>query len=325
MIRVVYPRWLFPNNLGDSAHTTFVPKFLRRLHPSEDIVFVSYGKDLELAINSAGFARFEDPTNQDLNYPYGFYRDAANEGLSSKKTYYLFPEWHPNIWTEWNKNFDKYYEDPNVNILVINSLLQLGLLDKWDFEKDSGRPIIPRYRADKTEELAIVPATKLAGRPTPHPGCDGKGLRFNGDNGESWKKFVGYIRSVRPDIKIVEFSYENFGLGDRHVPHTDWKNLATECSKPKVAVLSDGGLHHIFNSQETPVVLLGAWKIDKPYLTKLGNGIFYEDLHSECLDRCGPYIRNSTGLADASKNCNYSCEKLDPILLAKRVLKDFYS
>ena len=84
MIRVVYPRWLFPNNLGDSAHTTFVPKFLRRLHPSEDIVFVSYGKDLELAINSAGFARFEDPTNQDLNYPYGFYRDAANEGLSSK-------------------------------------------------------------------------------------------------------------------------------------------------------------------------------------------------------------------------------------------------
>jgi len=45
MINFYFPRWFFPNNLGDSIVSTFIPKLLN-FHFKEDVEVVTYGEDM---------------------------------------------------------------------------------------------------------------------------------------------------------------------------------------------------------------------------------------------------------------------------------------
>lgn len=317
------PRWFYPNNLGDSFHSYFAPKIIKKKHPNHRLTVVTSGDLIDLL----NLNIYVDETRPPQSFEIGNYDAWKNLAFGSQPNnncYILFAEWHPNLWNFWNNHFDEFSNHPTANILTVNSLLQMGMTEYLFDGSDLHTPInLDVSREKKT--LGIVPATKLAGRPTPHPGCDGKGLRFNGDNGESWKKFVTRIKELDNTIHVIEYSYENFGIGDEHVPHKDWIDLAKECARPTVAVLSDGGMHHVFNSQETPVVLIGAQKINKPHFFKLANAKFYEDLHSKCLDRCYNKIRNLTGWPDLGDTCDNSCESVDPIALADKVYKDYFN
>jgi hypothetical protein len=325
---LVIPRWFYPNNLGDSIVTTAMPAAFKSLYPNDLLTVCTSGELLNVFCKHPLVDEIVVPSTELLAVLPNVWKEHALHKTHAfpPNMHIVWPEWHPHVWDFWNGKFDFFANHPTANLLTVNMLLQLNMLSVI-FNKTNLRPIIPITKQDReTRTLAIVPATKLSGRPDPHPGCDGKGMRFNGDNGQSWQLFVKTIKQLDSSIKIIEFSYENFGFGDEHIPHKeDWFELAKECAKPTVAVLSDGGMHHMFNSQLTPVVLLGAQTINKPYFFQLSNSIFYEDLHSKCLNKCDKTIRSLTGWPDLHHTCDGSCQTVDPVSLANKVYEDFLS
>lgn len=323
-VTLYIPRWFYPNNLGDSLHSYFIPKVIKKAHPECSLTVVTFGQLIELMRHNPYVDDVRMPTIHEV----GNYESWRNYAFTDKKQgshYAVFAEWHPKLWDYWNAHFDEFSEHPSANMLTVNSLLQLGM-ERFLFDGSDLHTVLHIKGIKKEQKsLGIVPATKLSGRPTPHPGCDGIGFRFNGDNGESWKLFTQTIKNLNPSIHIIEYSQENFGFGDEHVSHMDWLDLANQCYRPKVAVMSDGGMHHMFNLVDTSVVLLGAQKINKPCFFKMKNAKYYEDLHNKCESKCYNTIRNLSGWKDLSKSCDGSCEKVDPEALAKKVYLDYFN
>lgn len=315
MLTFYYPRWLFPNNLGDSIMTTFIPKLLKRL--SNKLLEVVTDEELgELFKKDKNVDRVRLPfINEILNH------SQWQSIAFNKKAFAVYPEWRPNFWDTWNSNFDYFFNHPSINLITLNYCMQLGL--PIDLDPELYYPEIYCEKKEKINAIGIVPDSKLAGRPTPHPGCDGIGFRFNGPKGlVSWKSLVDHIRK-NSDVKIYEFSKEFLHLGDYHVPRLNLLKLGSLVSSLKLGIMSDGGIHHVFNSQRTKVILLGAQKVNKPYFFKLLNGIFDEKIHEDCLLRCKDQIRSLSGWSDLWKSCDLSCEKVDPIKIAELALKEF--
>lgn len=321
-ITLYIPRWFYPYNLGDSVHSFFAPKIIKKHHKDCKLTVVTVGELKSLLSLNEYVDNVRDPINEEL----GGYEAWKSYSFSDKKVnsmYSIFAEWHPKLWKYWNDNFDYFYKHPTANILTVNTLLQLGMTQYLFDGTDLHTKVYPKINKEN-KSLGIVPATKLAGRSSPHPGCDGIGLRFNGDNGESWKAFVKRIKQLDQSIKIIEYSDKNFGFGDEHVPHMNWIDLKDQCARPRVSVMSDGGMHHVFNLVGTDVVLIGAQKINKPYFFKMGNAKFYEKLHDDCISRCYNNIRNLSGWKDLGSICDNSCQKVDPIKLADKVFEDYF-
>ena len=324
-IYLVIPRWFYPHNLGDSVHWTFAPTVLKKEYPNSKLVVFTHGELIEVLKDNPLVDEVHPPP-LDLVADYDFWKTEALTGRKRlpPNMFTLFAEHHPNTWNYWNENFDFLYKHPTANLLYVNSLLQLGL-EKYLFD---GTDLFPKIYIDKppTEEktLGIVPALKVSfANPGLHPGCDGAGFRFNGDEGESWKAFVNQIKKLDPQIKIVEFSKDFLNFGDVHVGHLPWKELAYEAAKCRVGVLSDGGMHHIFNSQDKDIVLLSAQKVNKFYHYASKNTTLYWDLHKKCTIRCEEQIRKLRKWDDLI-NCDGSCEKVDPVKLAELIIGDFF-
>jgi len=325
-IYLIIPNWFYPWNLGDSVHWTFGPKILKKEHPNSKLIVIAVDQLHENLKNNSHVDEVLYP-NQNLIQTYSFWEEQAKNGRKAlpKNVYVLFAVHHPKVWEYWNNNFKFLQNHPTATLLYVNSLLQLGL-EKYLYD---GTNLYPDILIDKPNTdsnlLGIVPATKLSGKPTPHPGCDGIGMRFNGDNGESWKLLSSSIKKFNNNIRIVEFSKENYGFGDIHIGHLPWKELAYEAARVKVAILSDGGMYHIFNSQDKPIVFLGAQTINKPHHYMHKNTTIYWDLFESCHNRCLPYISTLSSWADMAIHCDKSCEKVDPVKLANYVVRDFFN
>jgi len=317
------PRWLYPNNLGDSIHSFFIPKIIKKAHPDCKLTVVTFGELIDLMKRNP----YVDSVRMPFPREIGSYTQWKEYAFSKEKItgqYAVFAEWHPKLWSYWNAHFNQFSDHPSANLLTVNSLLQLGM-ERFLFDGSNLHTSLDLNQIQKEPKtLGIVPATKLSGRSTPHPGCDGVGFRFNGDNGESWRLFVETIKKLDSSIHIVEYSHENFGFGDEHVPHMNWSDLIDQCKRPKVAVLSDGGMHHVFNLINADVVLLGAQKINKPCFFKMSNAVYYKDLHNECENRCYNNIRNLTGWPDLGKSCDLSCQKVNPESLAEKIYFSYF-
>jgi len=326
-IYLVIPRWFYPHNLGDSVHTTSAPHILKKEYPDSKLVVITVG-ELALILK-------DNPHVDEVSFPsqefignYEFWKNEAMNGRTNlpSNMFVIFAEWHPNLWNYWNENFDFLYKHPTATLLYVNSLLQMGL-EKYLYDETD---LFPKIYIDKPSKedktLAIVPAKKLSfANPGAHPGCDGKGFRFNGDIGESWRAFVQEIKNLDSSIKIVEFSKDFLELGDVHIGHLSWKELAAEAAKARVAVLSDGGMHHVFNSQNSNVVLLDAQTINKLYHYATKNTTLYWDLHAKCMERCENNMRKLQSWEDMESSCDSSCETVDPVQLAKYVYRDFFN
>jgi hypothetical protein len=329
MIRLYIPRWFYPQNLGDSIHSFFVPKVLKHLFPYEEIDVVTHGDLIPVMQKNPFVTYVREPSLDECTVKYHEWKALAfcKKGGKSLNNC-LFAEWHPELWSTWNKHFDFFSEHPTINILTLNSLLQLDALH-LAFTEDPSLFHTPYFNEPKSKErlnrLGIVPSTKLAGKKTPHPGCDGVGYRFNGDNGQSWKTLVAEIKHLRPEVNIVQFQGGEHDFGDYFPLTKHWPNLLKDLRNIDVAITTDGGIHHALNLVETPTVLLGSWPISKPEHLKTANSVYYKELHEGCLFRCKDNIRNLTGWPDLQKTCNLSCQKLDPVKLAQNVVRDFYS
>jgi hypothetical protein len=318
-LKLFFPKWHFPNNIGDSVNATFIPKVLKKVYPNSEIEVITFGFLLDVFKNDPNVKLVRLPSSGEL---YIDFKSYAFSDVQSPEIKIVYPEWHPKVFEFWGKNHDFLVNHKTANLITVNFLLQLKLEhllfdEKYDFREDF-------YYENKYEKnsdiinVGIVPSTKLAGRPIPHPGCDGIGLRFNGPKGiESWKEFVKELKNLNSNILIHEFSFENFGIGDIHYPHTEnIFELVEQVDKMDIGVMSDGGLHHVFNARNKPVVLFQATKVNKCEFFMLENTYFPEHLHLNCRKSCRSYFSEALQTKDSSLTCNLECENLNPILLS---------
>jgi len=322
-INLVIPRWFYPYNLGDSIHSFFAPKVIKYTHPDCKLNVFTTGELVNLMkLNPY----VDEVSNASIQGSYSFWRSwAFAKTKPDKNTYCIFADWHPKVWDFWNENFDYLSQHNSANILTVNSLLELGMESTLFEDVDFNTPINLGDIPVEENTIGIVPATKLSGKPIPHTGCDGLGFRFNGDNGESWRKFVDTLRSMNGEIKIVEFSPINLGFGDEHVGELPWIELLKQVSRVKLGVMSDGGMHHVFNSIRKPLVYLSSQKISKETHLMLGNATFYEDLHSLCRSRCYNKTKELQGWDDLDSICDKSCQKVNPVALAENIIRDYFN
>lgn len=317
MIKFYFPRWFFPNNLGDSVVSTFIPKLLHH-HYKENVEVITYGQEFINCVK-------EIPEVINVREPKPNEIKTISEWISlseDRDSFCVYPNWHSKTWSMWSSYFKDFYEHPTANIITLSYLLQLGL-EEYMFNDYNLLPYLPTYnkkpKLSTKLNIAIVPEDKLGGRPTPHPTCDGIGYRFNGPKGhDSWTMLVNFLKK-HLDCTIYEFSPNGKKFGDVYIPHIkSWIDLATYCKGFDLAILSDGGLHHVFNSQQTPVYLLGAQKFNKPYFMKLKNGFFSEHTHRKCLQECKQRITNSYNYS--SEECSMACESVDPHEIGQDIL-----
>ena len=319
MIKFYFPRWFFPDNLGDSIVSTFIPKLLKH-HYNNEIEVITHGEAIiECFKKIPGVKNVRTPYEDEVKNIPEWIR------LSRENNFCVYPEWHPRTWSMWGENFDKFYNHSTGNLITLSYLLQLGLEEYMLKDYDLLPCIVPNNKKpllSKKINIAIVPADKLSGRYAPHPGCNGIGFKLNGSDGLSTWNTIAYNLKNNIDCTIYEFSKEYLNIGDVHIPHIDsYVDLATFCKGFDFAILSDGGLHHIFNSQQVPVYLLGAQKINKPYFFKLKNGYFNESLYNNCLCSSRDVLSNINGWEDLNSVCDLSCEQIDPTFIANDIIK----
>lgn len=317
-IKFFFPRWIFPKNIGDSVNTTFIPRLLKKFYQNCEIEVITQGFLLDIFSRDPNVKSVRTPTENELYFDYKGYAFSENKKSDFKVVY---PEWHPKCFSFWGKNSKYLIDHPSANLITVNYLLQLGLESlvfhkDYDFREDLYLPDLGK-NSEKIR-VGIVPATKLAGRPTPHPNCNGIGFRFNGPNGfESWSEFVNRLKSLNPNVEIHEFSETNLGLGDVYHSHTDnFNELIEQVDNIDIGVMSDGGLHHIFNARKKDVVLFQATKINKCEFFMLSNSHFPKDLHLDCRLSCKSYFVETLQVPDKSLSCKLECENLNPSLLA---------
>ncbi len=323
-IKFYFPRWLFPNNLGDSLNATFVPKILKKYYKNCKIEIITDGFLIDVFKLDPYVDSVRKPNYAELNLDYVQYAFSENQIENIKV---IYPDWHPKVFSFWKDNFDLLYNHPTANLITVNFLLQLKLENLLFDEAYDFREIINISEKKNTTDfinIGIVPATKLSGKSNPHPYCDGKGFRFNGHNGiQSWMSLISELKNKNPKIKIFEFSKENFNLGDHHFQDNgNIFDLIRNVDLMDFGIMSDGGIHHAFNARNKKVFLFQATKINKVEFFKLSNTIFPEHLHLNCRKKCPSYFLQVFGGEDLSKNCNLECEQMNPEKLAKFILEN---
>ena len=325
MDKIVYyfPRWLFPNNLGDSVATTIVPKALKIQNPNCKLEVVTHGDLIEVFSNDPNVNSVRLPMMHEIQSHYFWLNAGLDKNVRlNDNGVATYPEQHPNIYKFWRDNSEVLFNHPDLNITNVNILLQLGLEDlSLDYTNDLA-PVIhikENIMKNTIPTIAIVPATKKAGRGSPHPECDGIGFRFNGPRGlDSWGSFVKKVKQLLPGVRIIEISPENFGLGDEHFKFTSFIELAKKIKSLHLGVMGDGGIHNMFMATNTPVVLFHASKICKPEFYQHKNSYIPKDLLLNCRFNCSYYYTKVwPEIEDKSKTCNLECEYLDPDKLAE--------
>lgn len=314
MNRLLYfPRWLFPNNLGDSCVFAIIPKLIKELWPKDTIEVVTYGSLIPLLERSKHVDVVREPTPKELLRPISFIQAAFHENTRNEKHQVIYPENHPKLFSTIRDNFDKFVTHDSLNFILLNYLLQLGLVDEFInqkqfniFELDS-----EVKRVSSEFNIAVCPMTKTNGKSTAHPGCNGKGFRLNGDKGlESWKELAYGIKDGTGS-GIYEFSPSHLGIGDYHVGHKDsMLDLYLESLEIDYVLTTDGGYHHLFNLSRTPLSLFTGTKVTKPEFMQLGNA-FVPDVHLECRKTCSSFYSEVFGVEDKSSTCNLECERVD--------------
>ena len=212
-----------------------------------------------------------------------------------------------------------------MNFITLNFALLILACDlafkTFDFYHFESRVPITKHTKSKLK-IGIAPMTKTNGKSTPHPGCNGLGFRFNGDQGlQSWSLLVKELKK-NMNLEVVEYSPHFLGIGDSHVGiKSSLFNLYEESCSLDYAITTDGGYHHLFNLNKTPLTLFTGTKVTKPEFMQLGNA-YVPDIHLDCRKKCSSFYSEIFSVEDKSKHCRLECERLDPYILAQKCLHD---
>jgi hypothetical protein len=319
-ITYIFPNWLHPNNIGDTFVSTFIPRLLKKIHPDCILEVVCTGKLYDILVLDESIDICRNPSQDELHLD--FVNIAINTNQINNDLKIVYPAWHTNLFSFWKLHHDFLTNHPSANIITVNFLLQLGLQDLLFDDSFNFYPYtnIPKIKNNNSIlNLGIVISTKLAGKSTPHPGCNGLGYRYKL---EYWKRFVEVIKEYSAKIRIYEFSEQFLNIGDIHMGYTNsYKELITQIDLMDIGVLSDGGLHHVFNCRNIPLVLFQPNILSKVEFVKLSNSYYPEHLHLDCRKSCRSYYSEVFNVQDLSTSCNNECETLDPEELAKYTIK----
>jgi len=319
MITLFLPNWLYPTNIGDSLVSTFIPRLLKKLNPDKQLQVISYGKMLEVLQQDPMIDICRLPYQQETSMDFANYAFSDQQDPSIKVA---VADWHPNLFSFWKEHYDVLTNHPSANILTVNFLLQLQL-EHLLFDNDHNFfpycGMDPQVKSNDIFNIGIVISTKLAGKSTPHPGCNGIGYRYKLDY---WQIFVNEIKKEMPNVNIYEFSENYLGLGDYHMPYSDsFLELFRQIDMMDFGVMSDGGIHHAFNLRNKPVILFQPNILSKVEFLRLSNSYYPEHLHLDCRKSCRSYFTEVFGGTDMSTSCKMECEDLDPIGLAKYTIQ----
>ena len=124
---LVIPRWFYPNNLGDSICTTFIPRLMKSEFPRDDLIIYTYGELIDVFSKDPNVDLVKEPPPNFVGN-YNFWRSQAFDGGTQlpDNVHVIFAEWHPNLWKYWSTNFDKFYNHPTANLVTVNFLLQFS-------------------------------------------------------------------------------------------------------------------------------------------------------------------------------------------------------
>jgi hypothetical protein len=325
-MKIYFPRWFWPNNLGDSLAFSSIPNFIKKIRPNEFIEIITYGELIPLLQNSKHIDSVRLPTNDEIK-SHNFYSNycISDKNRLGEDFLVIYPENHPKLFMTISNRFTEFVAHDSLNFITLNFLLQIQeedvafkISDFYFFE--SKKQI--REQKNSKVKIGIAPMTKTNGKSTPHPGCNGLGFRFNGINGfNSWSILIKELKK-NLDIEIVEYSPSFLGLGDTHVgKKSSLFDLYEESCSLDYAITTDGGYHHLFNLNKTPLTLFTGTKVTKPEFMQLGNA-YVPDVHLPCRKFCSSFYSEVFSTEDKSKSCNLECENLDPVNLAKKCLDD---
>ena len=116
-IKLYFPKWLFPNNLGDSLNVTFVPKILKAIYPNKKLEVITYGFLIDVFKIDPNVDVVRLPHQHELYLDYTSYAFNKDQDENIKV---IYPDWHPKVFSFWKKNHEILHNHPTANLITIN-------------------------------------------------------------------------------------------------------------------------------------------------------------------------------------------------------------
>ncbi|MBI5677238.1 MAG: glycosyltransferase [Planctomycetes bacterium] len=313
------PRWLFPNNIGDSILSASLISPIKKRFPDKTLPVVCDDFLSQIYETNPHVHKVRGPYFDEINDP-----NYWQQSIQKQRDFIsIWPDWHPGLFDllRQDNNLNQMINASDKNIIICNYLFQNNFhpLDTIDtlpklyltnddikMAKECMNECTSRYK------VCIVVSER---RPSEkRVGCSP--LRYSE---KSWRRFVERLKILLGDVTVFEVGNPiNYHIGDYYISHTQHiLEFAAVLNEMDIGVLSDGGVHHIFNAIDKKYVLFQAYECNAPefYLMQ-ANGTFDPSLHQECRFQCHLFSR-IMNTEDRSKKCNHACYELDPRKLAE--------
>ena len=323
------PRWFFYDNIGDSILTTALILPIKKKFPNRALTVVCDEFLSEIYKTN--------PHVYNVRPPYFEERSHINDlnfwmiAMERPKSFFsIAPHWHPDLFSflRHSNNLQNMIDTPDKNIIICNYLLQN------DFHPLSTKDTMPRIYL--TEDDKKTAREHLAKYTSKYKVCIVVSERRRSDLRDdcsplryteaSWRQLVGKLKTLLGDVTVFEVGNPtNYHIGDYYIPHVqNIRELAAVLNEMDIGVMSDGGIHHIFNAIDKKYVLFQAYECNAPDLFLMqANGSFDPTLHQECRFQCHLFSK-ILNIDDESKKCAYACYGLDPYKLAEFTVETLF-
>jgi ADP-heptose:LPS heptosyltransferase len=317
--KLYFPRWFWPNNLGDSIMLSSVFKAIKETYSPCFLEVITDETLVNTFHNDLYADKIREPHWWEKGLPEKVYKKKLTNffiNFKGQKSFVIWPDWQEKTFKYLSKkhNLDECINSPYKNIISYNFASQISD-DIANFHDLRPRIYLTQDETSqaKKELNKNSIAINIAEIRYTQKRTDGENLRYKR---ESWETLVSEIKHAFPSLTVCEVGQDKFeGIGDKFIPNCSFRKLASLLNEMKLVILSDGGVHNVCNAIDKKVILFQAYEWNPPDLFKMHNAIFNESLHEKCRKRCHLFS-DILNLPTMSTNCNKKCYILDPTKLA---------
>lgn len=322
-ITIYFPRWKFPNNLGDCVVFSSVIKMSRTLYPNSSIKVISDSFVIESLSNNPYVDRFSLPSLLERLIPTRCWLRASykkGNGMlyngRGRMILTVFPHYNADFYhyLAQGNTLQGLINNPRDHIIATHYAWQLGdaFLDLPDksyeiFLTDEDRKMVKHFVPRNAIGLSIATRRKSM-------------KIYNQDRYryplEKWRKIAEFLRNVLPGVHIVEVGTDRFHrIGDSYLGYMSLKDLAACIERMKLVILTDGGINNVCNAIGKQTLLFQGFEYLDPDLFKMWNSFINYDYHLACRKTCdiNAKIRN---VPDPKPGCGLKCTNTDPEWIA---------